>query len=73
MFKLIETIHTVNGFKHKSVYMEFEDGSCNYIACVVETPHCGWVPDNCDPSFECKKCDESCIEYKKWEDFYKTL
>lgn len=73
MFSLRHVLHTVNGVEHRSIYMEYDDGSCNWVCSEVKTPNCGWVPDNCDPSFDCKQCDNSCPEFKKWEDFYKDL
>ena len=72
--KIREKIHTVNGFKVKEIYEvidheeygEIED----YIGSDIETPHCGWVDNTCTPSFDCKKCDENCPEYKKWTELF---
>lgn len=62
--------YTVNGFKYRNLYRELPNGHLDPIGDEVFTPHCDWVTDGSDPSFECKRCDESCPEHKKWMDFY---
>lgn len=69
----ISNVHTVNGHKYRDIVeLDFEENPI-WETQEVLTRHCGWVPDGCDPSFSCNKCDNSCVEYQKWEKFYEEF
>ena len=71
-------VYTVSGHKYRDIEElkpsnEFGGFEFDWIGTEVLTPHCGWVNDDTNPSFECKQCDKKCHEYKKWEEFYSSL
>lgn len=63
-------VHTVNGHKFRDIEFLDEDGNPSHFARDVLTEHCGWVADDIDPSFDCKKCNSNCYRYKQWMKFY---
>lgn len=73
MIMIVERNHSVNGTEFREIYEVInhpEYGEIeSYIATEVKTPHCDWINDDITPSSECKKCNKSCPEYKKWVKF----
>lgn len=62
--------YTYYGHKYREVEMVHEDGVLAPIGTQVLTPKCGWIPDDTNPSLECKMCTPSCVQAQRWKEFY---